>query len=878
MKILVALFAGVLISDTVLGAVTTHFALDTRQKQSVSPEMTLMVEYSPDFVDTEREKSVRVLVNDEVWVEDSASGMKLFAFGTYGFYRFAHQVLINGVVVHELLAYYSVGDGEWLLEYPDRTAVSTVIPEGIVGIWQWVFADMGNLEGVQLPSTLLYIGTSAFENDYYLDNVVIPDSVEVIGARAFKNCTEMISLKFGSGLKSVGDSAFENCISLERVAFKEGLVSLGARAFASDGGSMRLKSVVLPASLTHIGDGAFDGCDYITGVTVPTHLKTMAELFPGSYEKIEAVVIPEGVSNIVGRMFKGCKALKSIVIPNTVVTIGESAFEGCEALSEIGLPDSVVELGAAAFSDCMNLQTVGLSKNLRAINDRTFEKCPLLDSLVVPASVRTMGGKVYSGGRAYSLERKSGWYSYDYNYETRNGVYGKWYYGNLASLTGVYFLGDAPEVQSDTYEGMPSALISYVVKGSRGWYLAGSPTLPPDGWPQSGNTRPITYWTPNEFDVTFDGNGGSPATYYAKQITDTTYSLPKTNPTRAGYLFDGWWTEKTAGAQVYWNSRVTATKEHTLYAHWKLLSDGIRVIFNPNGGTVDPAEVDYPAGVTYGTLPVPTRIGHRFLGWYTSQMGGTKIIESSEVSKENNELYAHWTPITYIVRYNANGGTGSMSDQTHTYNVKQKLRPIGFYNRGNAFLGWATSVGGPVVYANEKEVENLAELQGLVVNLYAVWNVASYSVRFDANGGYGWMDNQTFPIDDSQAIAKCTLTREGYVFAGWALTWNGAVKYADEEVVKNLTTIRSSTVVLYAVWRGFYTVHFSASAGGTGTMVDMRCTCDKVYALPKNEFRHATKRFVGWRCAETGRRYDDEMLVFNLAQPRGEVTMTAIWE
>ena len=88
----------------------------------------------------------------------------------------------------------------------------------------------------------------------------------------------------------------------------------------------------------------------------------------------------------------------------------------------------------------------------------------MLDSLVVPASVKSVGANIYSGANVWY-----GRYSWSYNF--------------VASLTGVYFLGNAPVMDDSAYVGMPDEMSSYVIKGSTGWYLTGSPTLPPGGWP-----------------------------------------------------------------------------------------------------------------------------------------------------------------------------------------------------------------------------------------------------------------------------------------------------------------------------------------------------------------------------------------------------------
>jgi len=864
--------------------VTTYLKLDCRAGVRTCSAEGKTIAYSTEWVDDAGEGAIAEVSLDGVVVcERSGSGTVEWVPSRGGTNLLTHIIRKDGAQVGETLsAIFNVNGGpfteivddvEWTYMVYDglavvgsgdssgptavskhtRGAIAVPMRLGgclVTGVGAYAFKDCTGLTQVVLSTNIVTIGANAFANDFYLDNVVIPDSVEEIGDGAFMNCTEMISLTLGSGLKKVGSSAFANCISLESVVFQEGLTNLGARAFFAAAGAMRLKSVSLPVSLEFIGDEAFVNSSYITGVTVPTHLKEMGTLFPSSYQKIESVVIPDGESMIMDAMFQGCSKLASVIIPVSVTAIGESAFANCEALVELGLPDEVTTLGARAFYQCLNLKTVSLPRKLTAINDETFGGCAQLDSLVIPAEVKTLGSRIYSG------------YSY------------------TARLTGVYFLGNAPATQSNSYEGMPGALTSYVVKGSIGWYIPGSPTLPPNGWPTTGNARAITYWTPNEFEVTFDGNGGTPETYVSKQITDTTYSLPKSEPVRSGYLFRGWWTEKEAGAQIYWNTRVTATKAHTLYAHWKALSDTITVIFNPNGGTVEPAQKTYPPGVTFGELPVPTRIGHNFVGWYTAPVGGDLVDEATPVTKENNELYAHWVPITYRVAFDANGGSGSMYAQTHTYNVAKALTANAYHLTGFNFTGWSETRGGVVKYANRAVVENLAEIQGQVVTLYAVWNGASYSIRFDANGGDGIMENQTHQIGVSQALSKCTFTRKGYSFLGWATTPKGIVEYRDEEEVKNLTMQASATVPLYAVWSPIsYTIAYDAN-GGTGTMSSTECLYDKEVTIPSCGFSKSGYNFTGWATsAGGGVVYTPGQKVLNLADKAGKVvTLFAVWE
>lgn len=85
------------------------------------------------------------------------------------------------------------------------------------------------------------------------------------------------------------------------------------------------------------------------------------------------------------------------------------------------------------------------------------------------------------------------------------------------------------------------------------------------------------------------------------------------------------------------------------------------------------------------------------------------------------ELYTAWN--TYTVRYNANGGSGSMSNTNATYNTAFNLRSNSFTRTGYSFGGWATSASGGAAYSNGQSVNNLTATNGGTVNLYAVWNI-----------------------------------------------------------------------------------------------------------------------------------------------------------
>ena len=684
----------------------------------------------------------------------------------------------------------------WVLGYSDKNATSLTLPE-VSGIGTRAFAGFYDLETVLIPGTVSRIGREAFSYDTSLDNVVIPDGVTTICDSAFKGCTYLRSITMGSGVRKVGAFAFAVCTQLTTFTIPDSVAAVGDCAFSN---CWRMLSVRLPLGVEVAGNEIFADCTSLVGVTVPAGRFTMRRLLGSVFEQItyavvvegeaelcanafagcgslESVLVQSGVTNINEQAFASCSSLVDVSLPETLVAIGEHSFMGCSALEAIVLPDSVESIGDGAFKGCTDLSSVTLSRNLTEIPNLAFDGCNSLVSIVVPASVTRLGGNISTALRA------------------------------------LYFLGNAPEYDANAYALMPDDATTYVVHKTRGWDgIPSSMDLPrPEiGW----IGHPITFWTPNRFNAMFDANGGvfpnAAETYACEQITDTSYAIPPFEPVRTGYAFAGWWTDRSEGAQVKATTRVNETRDTTFYAHWMLVSKPVTVRFHANGGTVDLDEDTYYAGLPFETLPVPTKEHYVFAGWFTMLDGGTEVIASSEVPSADTELFAHWTPETYTIRYNANGGSGVMADQQFSYGASVTLAANSFSRQSCVFVGWGITEDGPVVYTDQKEIGAFGAIQGGVVNLYAQWDVPRYAVRYDSNGGVGAMTNDTFTIGVSGELSPNVFTRAGYVFIGWATTADGEVAYGDSETVIDLTATANGNVSLFAVWaRNTSNVEFS---------------------------------------------------------------------
>ena len=156
--------------------------------------------------------------------------------------------------------------------------------------------------------------------------------------------------------------------------------------------------------------------------------------------------------------------------------------------------------------------------------------------------------------------------------------------------------------------------------------------------------------------------------------------------------------------------------------------------------------------------------------------------------------------ISYSVKFNANGGTGTMSNESFTYGTAKALTANAFKRTGYTFQGWATSASGSKVYNDKQSVSNLTTTSGAVVNLYAKWSGISYSVKFNANGGTGTMANESFTYGTSKALTANAFTRTSYTFQGWSTSASGSKVYNNKQTVSNLTTTAGAVVNFYAVW------------------------------------------------------------------------------
>jgi hypothetical protein len=188
-----------------------------------------------------------------------------------------------------------------LLQYPaGKKEKSYIVPDGVIQIFSYAFAEVQNLEEVYITEGVTEIGPSSFSNCNSLNKVILPNS-----------------------LQNIGESAFIWCTNLKEITLPYDLKEIELRAFAQTG----LTEVIIPGTVTEIYPVAFGYC----------------------YD-LKTVIIEEGVTTIGEHVFEDCKSLTRVTIPKSVTTISADAFE-CSMFEVEYDPIENIEIVGSADSE-----------------------------------------------------------------------------------------------------------------------------------------------------------------------------------------------------------------------------------------------------------------------------------------------------------------------------------------------------------------------------------------------------------------------------------------------------------------------------------------------------------------------------------------------
>ncbi len=298
-----------------------------------------------------------------------------------------------------------------------------------------------------------------------------------------------------------------------------------------------------------------------------------------------------------------------------------------------------------------------------------------------------------------------------------------------------------------------------------------------------------------------DGSTSMSVTIRTGQKYDDVDALtPMPCPTIRGYSFYGWY--YSGGTYVLnsnydWEDKSYNIPSGATFTATYKPNDQYVLKFDAatNGGTLSgTTQYEFLSGMyisdVVSSLPTPASReseGLRFKGWYTDATGGSKITNLNEPLTKNTTYYAQWEKIPYILTLNPNGGSfadGTTANKTYEiyngdlYKDINGLDPMPNPTKpGYDFIGWGIGNGNldnPLRYnaPNWKDDDSFESTQNLT--FYAVWDLHTYTITFDPNGGTmpsGYTTNP-YPVKFKASISNAVggypiPTKEGYTFKGW---------------------------------------------------------------------------------------------------------------
>ena len=489
-----------------------------------------------------------------------------------------------------------------------------------------------------------------------------------------------------------------------------------------------IHSVTIPQSVTSIGDYAFSRCEKMDSLTINDATTSIGSWAFDECYKLTTLSLGKNITTIGDYAFLDCHTLDNVTIPDSVTSIGKSAFYRCYALTTLSLGENIEKIGSYAFAECRHLTNVTIPEKVETIEPYTFGWCLDLKYITLPAGLTSFKDRLVSCPAGFTKQ------------SPKNGAI---YYNN--DKTAAERLRDNPDDQSESYHILANRNFLYLCK------------------------------------VTFDARGGKTdypevPVYKTEKITDTkANNLKETDldainhPTRAGYTFTGWYTEKNQSENDQpFNVNETAIMEDiTLYAGWAPVYHSLTV----TGGT---ATVE-KGGQSLNIVPVVT--GNKKTYDVPEGAKVTVTLDKNLIPKGN--VFDSWSTLPTGQNYTAENITFPMSSGVDI--AAQYRDAAADHTPDTAVCHPLTVTGGTVTVKNgDKDVTD------------------TLTVTTDETTG-----KKTYSVPDGATVTVTldkTLIPEGMVFDIWS-TGKFSLPLGQDYKAESITFPMSSGVDIAAQYR-----------------------------------------------------------------------------
>ena len=624
------------------------------------------------------------------------------------------------------------------------TAIVLVIAIALVGVFQYIKIEK-NFKFVENES-----GYTIDVGKYYKEsNVEIPATyngkpVTKISDGMFENDTNITTITLSSNITYIGNNAFKNCLNLKQIIFKSASTYSSASADTHSGSYAITTLAVVNGkkdpnnNVAVIGESAFYNCTALESIDVSS------------------------ATTIGKNAFYGCSKLESVSLNDNLTKLADSTFNGCLKLNDLQLPSALTEIGANCFVNCQALENIAIPATTTMVGANILNGCTGLKNIVLEDRSGDLSGfdKDWKSGISDTVELKVGFrISLDYNGATG----GNWAATSIVSVGENYTL---PAPKRVGYKFV-------------GWYdgIKDANKLTDENGKSVGayekyeSISAYAIWEANLNEIVFNANGGEGEMDNQKIATDATVALNECLFTKKGYTFAGWGT--TANGEVNYSDKADymmgTNAQYILYAIWTPNNNTLH--FESNGGSGKMSDITIATDAKEKlSANAFTKTGYDFVGWAETE-NGSKVYsdgDSYTMGTENAMLYALWTPKTYKITYNLNGGQLAVQNKA-TYNIETSTFTLNNpTKRGYEFKGWS----GSNLTGNENQVVSIEMGTYGELTFTANWTAIEYSITYNLNEGTNNSANpKTYTIE--QEVRLQDPERKGYKFSGW--TDNGLI-------------------------------------------------------------------------------------------------------
>ena len=573
----------------------------------------------------------------------------------------------------------------------------------VTSIGESAFNSCNKLTSITLPGTLQTIGEWAFQWCSSLTSFSVPSSVTSIGSNAFYQCsiptftfeasnteitcntgipctdhlylyrdiemdgtltTTIKSLTIGANVTAINNGMFSGCSLLSSIDFSAatGLTSIGNNAFENCGNVdsdpeaepvPNLTTIDLSnTKVTSIGESAFNSCNKLTVITLPTTLKTIGN---GAFEwcsSLTSFSVPSSVTSIGSDVFYQCSIPTfTFEASNTAITCGSGipcsnlylyrniTFDGgsFSGITTLTIGTNVTSIGTmfSSFSGLTSVTVPWLSSPI-GLDEGAFDETALANAtLWIPGGT----GDLYGAA--------DGWKNFT------NKDFSSFVVSITGSAHGTLAVSDISSTNNETATTLIDRETDavFTVTPATGYELETFTVNSEAKTPTAGqytvsnllaDQTVVAGFTPITYNLTLTLNGGTATNPTTYTIETETFTL--NNPTKTGHTFKGWKLNGEGDAMMEVTIAQGSTGHLAYTATWQI--NKYTITFDSNGGSeVDSITQDY--GTTVTAPDDPTKPGYDFAGW-TPELPET-------MPAENMTVTATWTELTYTVSITGGG-------------------------------------------------------------------------------------------------------------------------------------------------------------------------------------------------------------------------------